>query len=165
MSDNEKLAAVERMARELLAEHLGGQRVWEFRIDRAKTRLGRCQVRYDGSVLITLSKHFILLNPLEEARDTILHEIAHALAGPRANHGPVWRSIARQLGATTNACADNTVAGPPRAWQRVCADCGKEFGRYHRRSNGRRWHIPCREENGPEGGLLVFRPIDEKVWE
>ena len=31
-------------------------------------------------------------------RQTALHEIAHALAGPLAGHGPRWLKIARQIG-------------------------------------------------------------------
>jgi len=41
----------------------------------------------------------------EQLTDTILHEIAHALAGPAAKHGPAWKAIARRLGATPKSCA------------------------------------------------------------
>ena len=41
-----------------------------------------------------------------EVRDTILHEIAHALAGAKAKHGPAWKAIARRLGATLKARAE-----------------------------------------------------------
>lgn len=43
--------------------------------------------------------------PPDQVTDTILHEIAHALAGPAARHGPAWKSIARRLGATPKSCA------------------------------------------------------------
>ena len=38
-----------------------------------------------------------------EIRDTILHEIAHALAGPEARHGARWKAIARRIDATPRA--------------------------------------------------------------
>ena len=38
-----------------------------------------------------------------EIRDTVLHEIAHALVGPEARHGPEWKAIAKRLGATPRA--------------------------------------------------------------
>ena len=39
----------------------------------------------------------------EEIRDTVLHEIAHAIAGPEAGHGPLWKATARRIGATPRA--------------------------------------------------------------
>ena len=41
-----------------------------------------------------------------ESRDvtnTILHEIAHALAGAKPGHGPAWKTVARRIGATPRA--------------------------------------------------------------
>jgi hypothetical protein len=40
---------------------------------------------------------------VEEMEDTILHEIAHALAGPRAGHGPLWKAHAIATGANPKA--------------------------------------------------------------
>jgi hypothetical protein len=54
-------------------------------------------------------------------RETILHEIAHALAGPRAGHGPRWRAIAHRIGSTGERCVSAQaprVAGP---WVGTCA--------------------------------------------
>ena len=42
---------------------------------------------------------------LRQVTDTILHEIAHALAGPGAGHGPAWKATASRLGATPKSCA------------------------------------------------------------
>ena len=38
--------------------------------------------------------------------DTILHEIAHAIAGVEAGHGPAWKAVAQRLGATPRARAE-----------------------------------------------------------
>jgi predicted SprT family Zn-dependent metalloprotease len=40
---------------------------------------------------------------------TLLHEIAHVLAGPKAKHGPTWKSIVHRLGgdATKFCSAEN----------------------------------------------------------
>jgi predicted SprT family Zn-dependent metalloprotease len=48
---------------------------------------------------ITLSKPHVQNHTAAEVDDTILHEIAHALAGYQAGHGPEWKQIARKLGA------------------------------------------------------------------
>ena len=38
-------------------------------------------------------------NGPEEVRDTILHEVAHALVGPGHGHDTVWKATAAQVGA------------------------------------------------------------------
>lgn len=71
------------------------------RLSNRMTRgMGSC--RYKGGVAfeITLSfKTFQHDANRPELRDTILHEIAHAIAGIKAGHGPVWRAVARKIGA------------------------------------------------------------------
>ena len=54
---------------------------WQFRLDRATSRFGSCNHRCKT---ITMSRLLVTLNDKREVRDTILHEIAHALAGPKA---------------------------------------------------------------------------------
>lgn len=67
------------------------------------------------------------LNGEQEVRDTILHEIAHALA-PRAGHGPKWRAICRQIGAEPKRCYDEkAVVVPPQMpapYRMGCLHCG-----------------------------------------
>ena len=36
----------------------------------------------------------------EQLLDTVLHEIAHAIAGHEAGHGLLWKATARRIGAT-----------------------------------------------------------------
>ena len=83
----------EKLARSLMAQHLTG---WTFKWDRAVMRLGQCVYRTK-----TISLSLPLTEASDEAvvRNTILHEIAHALAGPTAKHGPDWKRIAVRLGA------------------------------------------------------------------
>lgn len=94
---------------------------WRFAIDRAKMRCGQCD--FDKKV-ISLSKYYISDKkiPYSDIKNTILHEIAHALAGDAAAHGPVWKSTAVAIGC------DGTVTnkiwrGAPRRYKIVC-DCG-----------------------------------------
>src|SRR4051812_30508933 len=77
------------LAHELMRRHgLGG---WRFEFDQAKRRAGVCRHRQK---VIGLSAPITRLHPADEVRDTVLHEIAHALAGARAGHGPVWVATA-----------------------------------------------------------------------
>ena len=66
------------LARRLLAEH--GLSGWTVGLDRAKTRAGACHY---SRRLITLSAPLTRLHTEDDVRDTILHEIAHALVQDR----------------------------------------------------------------------------------
>lgn len=41
-------------------------------------------------------------NSCDQLRDTLLHEIAHVIAGLGTGHGPVWLEAARRLGCSGN---------------------------------------------------------------
>jgi predicted SprT family Zn-dependent metalloprotease len=97
------------LARQLMNLH--GLTDWSFGFDHARRRFGKCNYT---ARQITLSKPLTFLNSLDEVRDTLLHEIAHALA-PGAKHGPRWRAVCRQIGARPVRCyTDQNVVSPPR---------------------------------------------------
>jgi predicted SprT family Zn-dependent metalloprotease len=80
---------------------------WHFRFDRATTRFGCCHHR---SKTISLSSALVCLNEKSQVRDTILHEIAHALAGPKVRaHGREWREIALRIGCNGRRCYGDEV--------------------------------------------------------
>ncbi len=110
-----ELAAARALATALIDQH--GLVGWRVELDRAKRRAGIC--RYADRV-IGLSAPLTALHSEEEVRDTILHEIAHALAGPRAGHGPGWRAIARRIGCSGQRCVDATSPRVTGAWVGVC---------------------------------------------
>lgn len=96
-----KLAEIQALAQELIVKHLPDALfedtsewgfAWNDRID----ALGLCSYR---KKMIYLSKRWTRNLPQEEVLDTILHEIAHALAGSKAAHGPEWQRIAVSIGA------------------------------------------------------------------
>lgn len=87
------------LARALLAQH--GLTSWSVEWDSAKTRAGVCRF---PEQTIGLSAPLTRLHDEAEVRDTILHEIAHALAGPQAKHGPRWRQVARSIGCSGRRC-------------------------------------------------------------
>lgn len=79
---------------------------WSFGFDRAKRRCGQTNFRLKK---ITLSRYFVQSNGEAEVLDTILHEIAHALAGSAAGHGVQWQMWAIRIGARPERCATNVV--------------------------------------------------------
>ena len=93
-----RLAQVAATARALMDEH--GLADWTFAFLEAERRLGDCHFE---ERVIRLGRAHALDGSEAEIRDTVLHEIAHALAGPEARHGPAWKAIAKRIGATPRA--------------------------------------------------------------
>ena len=101
----ERLNEVTGMARRLMEEH--GLKDWTLAFVEARRRLGDC--RFQDRV-IRISRAHALEGSEEQIRDTVLHEIAHAIAGPEAGHGPLWKAAARRIGAVPRAKAYESQA-------------------------------------------------------
>jgi predicted SprT family Zn-dependent metalloprotease len=110
-----ELRAAYDLAVSLVARH--GLDGWRVDFDSAKRRAGIC--RYEQRV-IGLSAPLTRLHAEAEVRDTILHEIAHALVGAAAGHGPVWEATARGLGCSAARCVPADAPRVPGAWLGVC---------------------------------------------
>lgn len=110
-----ELDAAYDMARELMDAH--GLAQWRLELDLAKARAGVCR---HGDRTIGLSAPLTRLHDEAEVRDTVLHEIAHALAGPRAGHGPVWRATAERIGCSARRCVPADAPRVPGEWNGVC---------------------------------------------
>ena len=95
-----RLEEVAALARRLLDEH--GLESWRFELGRAERQLGVCR---SHTRTIVIGTSHATRDPMAKVRETILHEIAHAIAGPEAGHGPRWKVVARGLGIDENACA------------------------------------------------------------
>ncbi|MCY4227338.1 MAG: SprT-like domain-containing protein [Gammaproteobacteria bacterium] len=89
-----RLADVAIRARQMMNEH--GLKHWSLHFSHGERELGRCQFR-DQAIFI--SRNHAIRHAHEFVDDTILHEIAHALAGHDAGHGPEWKKIALRVGA------------------------------------------------------------------
>jgi predicted SprT family Zn-dependent metalloprotease len=117
---------------------------WSFGLAASKRRLGVCKYRQKR---IEISDYYARHNPDAAVLDTLRHEIAHALAGPEAGHGPTWQAIAARIGATPRACDDSpdTVV-EPGDWRTTCTACNQTHHRYKRpRSlSGYRCKCPAR---------------------
>ncbi len=135
------------LVRSLMDEHkLHG---WSFRYNRGKRTLGMCDY---GQKRIELSKYFVAHNDEPAVRDTALHEIAHALAGEKAGHGPKWKAVCRRIGAKPERI-DRTAVMPKGHWSATCPNCGAVHRRFRKPLLGRTYVcVPC----GPDRGTLRF---------
>lgn len=68
--------------------------------DLGKNTLGQCN--YTRKEIALNSKTLHKMNA-DEIKDTINHEIAHALIGPGFGHGKLWKQMAKLCGATPKA--------------------------------------------------------------
>src|SRR6266404_838178 len=64
---------------------------WTFGFAHTKRRLGVCKYR---TKRIEIAEYYARNSSPESVLDTLLHEIAHAIAGSAARHGPVWKAVA-----------------------------------------------------------------------
>lgn len=94
------LLDIESFARGEMESHLSYD--WKFVWSDTKSTIGTCFFKKKE---IHLSYRWAEVLPFGEIRDTILHEIAHVIAGPAAKHGPEWKMVARRLGCRPQATA------------------------------------------------------------
>lgn len=135
-----KLADAKKVVFELMRDHGLFDQGWGFDFDGGRARFGFC--RYDVK-RISLSRYLVRLNLSERVKNTILHEIAHALVGKGEGHGYMWRTMAVKIGCSGQRCYGNEVVPVKRPWQIVCANCGPvDMFRFNRKKN--MTHSICR---------------------
>lgn len=134
------------LARELMNEHGLTQKGWYFEYDRAVRRFGCCHYTKKK---ITISEHMVPLNDIATVRNTILHEIAHALAGYEANHGLAWKRVARSIGCTGDRCIGAAAVRVESRYIGTCPSCGHI---YHRTNRPGRKRVACKTCCDTHGG-------------
>lgn len=142
-----ELTEIERHARALMTYHGVGRLTFGF--NNTRTELGHCAYEYHNGVRIPvrielsawLTKH---MTP-EEIRDTVLHEIAHALC-PDKGHGPLWKAYARRIGANPER-KGRVAAHPGHPIEGKCQMCNKVVSHNHR--------LPLRVYFHPKCGMDI----------
>jgi predicted SprT family Zn-dependent metalloprotease len=122
-----QLTEAKNLAIQLMNQHGLLEQNWHFQFDTAKRRFGVCNYRLKR---IGLSKHLVSLNDEARVRNTILHEIAHALVGGGHGHDNVWRRKAIEIGCDGQRCYSTKVVETPES--RYIAEC-KGCGKVHKR--------------------------------
>lgn len=120
------LVRVRTWANALIALHLDDS--WSFGFDNAKTRAGLCNYTRKR---ITVSRYLAEKFEDDAIHQTLLHEVAHAMAGPRAGHGPKWKAIATELGYEGGRLHEGPIASELAPWVGTCP-AGHIIHRYRR---------------------------------
>lgn len=131
----------ELLARQLMRQH--GLRLWFFEFADWVTTFGQCSHHIST---LYLSRPLTLLNTEEEVKDTILHEIAHALVGSGHGHDKIWKAKCVEIGARPKRCYSlKTVTQPPMRYVATCEACKKVWSRTRKISRGRRTSCTCQK--------------------
>jgi predicted SprT family Zn-dependent metalloprotease len=100
-----------------------------FQWDNAKRRNGMCDY---SERTIYLSKPRTQVRTYAAVRQTIMHEIAHAL-NPGAGHGRAWQNQMIRWGLPPERCSKDDVDTSHLAkWKVICKFCG-HFGYFMRK--------------------------------
>lgn len=135
---------VERIAKELMQDHGLTSEGWHFQWSRGKCIAGLCSY---SRKTVFLSMHMVCSPKvkIDDIRNTLLHEIAHALT-PGAGHNQVWRQKAIDIGCDGSRCHDfGSLAEPAFTYTCTCGAC---TGKVHKRT-ARLRRSTCRVCNSP----------------
>ena len=121
-----ELDRVRQWADALIRLHLDTS--WTFAFDNARTRAGLCS--YDKK-RISVSRLLAARYDDDEIHQVLLHEVAHAIAGAGAGHGPRWKKIARELGYEGKRLHGGAIADELAPWIGHCPNGHTHF-RYKR---------------------------------
>lgn len=113
----ERIKATCELALGLMHEH--GLKKWSFEFDHSTRRAGCCNY---NDKRISISFHLAHNASDEDIRDTLLHEIAHALVGKKHGHNAIWKTKAREIGCSGERCHRLRFV-PPRYTVRCENDC------------------------------------------
>jgi predicted SprT family Zn-dependent metalloprotease len=118
-----ELKIAQNLAISLMDKHGLIDKGWYFEFDNSVKRFGVCKYRRK---CIGLSAKLTSLNNTEKVKDTILHEIAHAIAGFGAGHGTEWKRVCIQIGAKPERCYDSKDTNmPTMKYEAICGGCGR----------------------------------------
>lgn len=111
-----KIQDAEKMARDLMDHH--GLKRWKLlfstkmRSTFGKVKYGKGRSKMTGRAfvgIIKINSRMVLLNKEKQVRNTVIHEIAHALAPVGSHHNLRWQQIAKSLGDDGERCYGDDV--------------------------------------------------------
>jgi predicted SprT family Zn-dependent metalloprotease len=136
---------------------------WRFKFDNAVQRNGSCNY---AQKTISMSRQLTVRRSDAEVRNTMLHEIAHALT-PGHGHNAIWRAKARSIGCNAERCTSTAPENRvPGKWVAICPGCSVRSERHRRPKRPTACLACCRRFNGgrfsPEY-VFVYRENRQRV--
>lgn len=110
---------------------------WKFRWLKSGRVFGVC---HHKEKIIGLSHKIVEMNKIEDVKDTILHEIAHALVGKKNGHNKIWQTKCVELGIKPERCYDTDKIKIPYNYIYECPNC-----KHKSKSLRYREQIACRK--------------------
>jgi len=118
---------------------------WKVVVTKHKGAFGNCNYRKKE---IGLSGNKLPICTDESVFNTITHEIAHAIVGPRHNHDYVWMNKHIELGGSGERCGDHNsfkdgkkgkeeLQSKIYPYVAICSDCGEKYYRARLPKRGR----------------------------
>lgn len=121
---------IRELAQRLLKLH--GLYGWKIAFGNAVGRGGSCSYK---TKTLRFSRLYIKASTAAGVRNTVTHEVAHAIAGMGAGHGPEWRRIHIRLGGTGQRTVAESQIIDPQIISReknnyvVCLKCKTVLGK------------------------------------
>jgi len=115
------------LAESMMLEHIE-DRDWTFGFDNGRRRAGLCSYT---DKKITISKYLSLVHSIDDVKQTIIHEIAHALSGPKEGHGKKWLATAKRIGYRNETYTGEEIAKKYAPYFGLCPN-GHQHYRYQK---------------------------------
>ena len=103
---------------------------WKITFDHAKRRAGACIY---STKELSFSVHFLRNSSAFDIKDTLLHEISHALVGPYQGHNKIWKQKAISIGCTGKVYHSLNFSTPK--WKKYCPNNCWETYSFRRKRN------------------------------
>ncbi len=127
----------------------------ELALDNGSRRLGACWFVSNKATKISLAWKWMRDCPQDVLDDTMLHEIAHAIAGRKASHGPLWQRVCKIIGAQPNQYHQGKWR-PERKYTHICTRCGETCG-----GSDRKWSKGVQYTHSGCGGTVTQMDTQE----
>lgn len=152
--------AIEKFANDQLIQHGLYAKGWRFSWNRRKKSFGLCN---EIKKVIQVSAYVAEKGESEEKlKDTVLHEIAHALVGNKHKHNHIWKAKARELGVRPTYGDYASYEETDYPWYRFCQSCRLSIGYYKKPTSKRRHSCPeCHPGAFNEKYLLSVVPASK----
>lgn len=142
---------------------------WSFKVSGRLTDVAGTANYFDK--VLEFSKKYIEFYDEEEVRDTIIHEIAHAMTKGH-NHDEVWRNLCLRLGGSGEEFyddVDDEFLKSRYKYVLYCSHC-KRYGRAYQRKRKEEWAckrccVKYNQGKYSDDFAFIYKTVDEALRE